>query len=117
MHARDAKPGEAGPPPANSPRPRWHHRPQITKMARKGLTPSQIGVLLRDQSGVPQIASITGGSARPRKSQAGGVVRTGAARCTSASERPCCPLSAGTKVLRILRATGLAPELPEDLYQ
>lgn len=24
---------------------------------------------------------------------------------------------AGTKVLRILRATGLAPELPEDLYQ
>jgi len=31
----------------------------ICKLARKGLTPSQIGVLLRDQSGVPQVRSIT----------------------------------------------------------
>lgn len=37
---------------------------QITKLARKGLTPSQIGVLLRDQSGVPQVASITGKAGR-----------------------------------------------------
>ena len=28
---------------------------QISKLARKGMTPSSIGVLLRDQSGVPQV--------------------------------------------------------------
>jgi small subunit ribosomal protein S13e len=54
---------------------------QIKKLARKGLTPSQIGVLLRDQHGVPQVRSIT-----------------------------------GSKVLRILKASGLAPDVPEDLY-
>lgn len=32
----------------------------IAKMARKGLTPSQIGVLLRDQHGVAQVKSVTG---------------------------------------------------------
>jgi len=53
----------------------------IKKLARKGLTPSQIGVLLRDQHGVPQVASIT-----------------------------------GSKVLRVLKASGLAPDVPEDLY-
>jgi small subunit ribosomal protein S13e len=54
---------------------------QIKKLARKGLTPSQIGVLLRDQHGVPQVRSIT-----------------------------------GSKVLRVLKASGLAPDVPEDLY-
>mmetsp|Transcript_11585 Transcript_11585/g.28378 ORF Transcript_11585/g.28378 Transcript_11585/m.28378 type:complete len:152 (+) Transcript_11585:64-519(+) len=54
---------------------------QITKLARKGMTPSQIGVLLRDSNGIPQVSSIT-----------------------------------GSKILRILKGTGLAPELPEDLY-
>eukprot|EP01121_Diplochlamys_sp_Union-15-3_P006852 TRINITY_DN173_c0_g1_i2.p1 TRINITY_DN173_c0_g1~~TRINITY_DN173_c0_g1_i2.p1 ORF type:complete len:152 (-),score=26.84 TRINITY_DN173_c0_g1_i2:54-509(-) len=54
---------------------------QITKLARKGLTPSQIGVILRDSSGIGQIKAVT-----------------------------------GNKVLRILRANGLAPQIPEDLY-
>jgi small subunit ribosomal protein S13e len=53
----------------------------ICKLARKGMTPSQIGVLLRDQHGIPQVGSIT-----------------------------------GSKVLRILKGSGLAPEIPEDLY-
>ena len=53
----------------------------ITKMARRGITPSQIGVLLRDQHGVGLSKPIT-----------------------------------GNKIVRILRAHGLAPELPEDLY-
>ncbi|PNH11060.1 40S ribosomal protein S13-1, partial [Tetrabaena socialis] len=53
----------------------------ICKFARKGMTPSQIGILLRDQHGVPLVSSVT-----------------------------------GSKVLRILKGTGLAPELPEDLY-
>jgi len=54
----------------------------VCKLAKKGMTPSQIGVQLRDQCGIPQIRSVT-----------------------------------GQKVLRILKAKGLAPELPEDLYQ
>lgn len=54
---------------------------QVVRLARKGNTPSQIGVILRDSSGVPQVRSVT-----------------------------------GTKILRILKAKGLAPKLPEDLY-
>eukprot|EP00924_Labyrinthula_sp_SR-Ha-C_P009821 maker-scaffold_21-snap-gene-0.0-mRNA-1 protein AED:0.02 eAED:0.02 QI:410/1/1/1/1/1/3/112/151 len=33
---------------------------QCCKLARKGLTPSQIGVILRDSQGVPQVKAITG---------------------------------------------------------
>ena len=60
-----------------------HHQvtEHICKLARKGMTPSQIGVLLRDSHGIPQVRYVT-----------------------------------GTKVLRILKGHGLAPEIPEDLY-
>jgi len=54
---------------------------QITKMAKKGLTPSQIGVTLRDSHGISQVKSVT-----------------------------------GSKILRILKAQGLNPTVPEDLY-
>jgi small subunit ribosomal protein S13e len=54
---------------------------EIIKMARKGLTPSQIGVQLRDSQGVAQVRFVT-----------------------------------GNKILRILKAEGLAPQIPEDLY-
>ena len=68
---------------------------QVCKLARKGLTPSQVGVILRDSHGVAQVKSVT-----------------------------------GSKILRILKAngteslklqalkfrTGLAPEIPEDMY-
>merc|ERR1712127_107583 len=50
-------------------------------MGKKGLTPSQIGVILRDSNGVAQVSSVT-----------------------------------GSKILRLLKKNGLAPELPEDLY-
>ena len=33
---------------------------QITKFARKGMTPSQIGVILRDSHGIPQVRFVTG---------------------------------------------------------
>eukprot|EP00178_Gracilaria_changii_P008717 TRINITY_DN26187_c0_g1_i1.p1 TRINITY_DN26187_c0_g1~~TRINITY_DN26187_c0_g1_i1.p1 ORF type:complete len:152 (-),score=27.52 TRINITY_DN26187_c0_g1_i1:95-550(-) len=33
---------------------------EICKHAKKGMTPSQIGVLLRDQLGIPQVNQITG---------------------------------------------------------
>merc|ERR1712071_202919 len=54
---------------------------QIYKLAKKGLTPSQIGVILRDSHGVAQARFVT-----------------------------------GNKILRILKAKGLAPEIPQDLY-
>ncbi|KAF5466978.1 40S ribosomal protein S13-like [Juglans microcarpa x Juglans regia] len=53
----------------------------ICKFAKKGLSPSQIGVILRDSHGIAQVKSVT-----------------------------------GSKILRILKAHGLAPEIPEDLY-
>ena len=33
---------------------------QICKYARKGMSPSQIGVILRDSHGVPQVKFVTG---------------------------------------------------------
>lgn len=33
---------------------------QIFKFAKKGMTPSQIGIVLRDSYGIPQVKSITG---------------------------------------------------------
>eukprot|EP00798_Chlamydomonas_sp_ICE-L_P021853 gene21853-28883_t len=53
----------------------------INKLARKGMPPSAIGVLLRDQHAIPGVTAIT-----------------------------------GSKILRILKGSGLAPEIPEDLY-
>ena len=53
----------------------------VCKLAKKGLTPSQIGVILRDSNGIAQVKSVT-----------------------------------GSKILRILKKAGLAPEIPEDLY-
>jgi small subunit ribosomal protein S13e len=32
----------------------------VTKLARKGLTPSQIGTILRDSNGIAQVRSVTG---------------------------------------------------------
>ncbi|GAB7364396.1 hypothetical protein MBLNU230_g4939t1 [Neophaeotheca triangularis] len=55
---------------------------QICKFAKKGASPSQIGVLLRDSHGIAQVKVVT-----------------------------------GNKILRILKSHGLAPEIPEDLYQ
>jgi len=53
----------------------------ICKLAKKGLTPSQIGIVLRDSHGVGKTKFVT-----------------------------------GNKIVRILKANGLAPEIPEDLY-
>jgi small subunit ribosomal protein S13e len=33
---------------------------QVLKLAKKGLTPSQIGVILRDSHGIAQVAHVTG---------------------------------------------------------
>merc|ERR1712144_142759 len=50
-------------------------------MTKKGITPSQIGISLRDSHGIPQVKAIS-----------------------------------GSKILRILKLAGVAPEIPEDLY-
>jgi small subunit ribosomal protein S13e len=54
---------------------------QIVKLAKKGTSPSAIGVTLRDSYGIPQVKGVT-----------------------------------GSKILRILKKSGLAPQVPEDLY-
>jgi len=54
---------------------------QCCKLAKKGFTPSQIGVTLRDSEGIAQVKSVT-----------------------------------GSKILRLLKKNGLAPDIPEDLY-
>ena len=53
----------------------------VCRLAKKGLRPSAIGVILRDSGGVPQVTAVT-----------------------------------GSKILRLLKKNGLAPEIPEDLY-
>ncbi|XP_006574249.1 40S ribosomal protein S13-like, partial [Glycine soja] len=53
----------------------------ICKFAKKGLTPSHIGVILHDSHGIAQVKSVT-----------------------------------GSKILRILKAHRLAPEISKDLY-
>ena len=46
--------------------PSWVHvsaqdlTDQMVKLAKRGSTPSQIGVLLRDQYGIPQVKGVTG---------------------------------------------------------
>nr|CAJ17189.1 ribosomal protein S13e [Sphaerius sp. APV-2005] len=54
---------------------------QISKFAKKGLMPSQIGVILRDSQGIAQVRFVT-----------------------------------NNKILRIMKAKGLKPSVPEDLY-
>jgi len=54
---------------------------QVCRLAKKGMTPSQIGVTLRDSNGIAQVSAVT-----------------------------------GQKILRVLKANGLAPDIPEDLY-
>ena len=38
----------------------WQVKEEIVKYAKKGLTPSQIGVILRDSFGIPQVRAVTG---------------------------------------------------------
>ncbi|GKT16189.1 putative multi-domain containing protein [Aduncisulcus paluster] len=52
----------------------------ICELARKGVSPSRIGLILRDRYGVGQVRFLT-----------------------------------GSKIIRILKANGLAPKYPEDL--
>ena len=117
---------------------------QITKLAKKGVTPSKIGITLRDSFGVPQVprrCAESGEAQRQfkcgiylitillllRRARAGrGTVPRSCSRrscwldTTSDFEGPACALQVksvtGNKILRILKVAGLAPTIPEDLY-
>lgn len=83
---------------------------QITKLARKGLSPSQIGVILRDSHGIPQ--------ARPCF-PAWALFNALSFQLLTFASSVCSPqvrFLTGNKILRILKSAGMAPELPEDLY-
>ena len=64
---------------------------QICKLARKGATPSQIGVVLRDSHGVAQVKVVTG------MCRAEGLKR----------KEFVLTLRAGNKILRILKSEGM----------
>lgn len=97
---------------------------QISKLARKGMTPSAIGVLLRDQSGVPQVSACLCIHAPPFLSWSllSSLCLVVPSMPSLTHTRPVCSSTAqvcsitGSKILRILKAHGLAPEIPEDMY-
>ena len=72
---------------------------QIFKLARRGLTPSQIGVVLRDSHGVPQVKFVTGNKILR-------ILRTTGESSLSREETSGCSCE----------TIGLGPSLPEDLY-
>ncbi len=93
--------------------------PQVTeligKFAKKGLTPSQIGVLLRDSHGVAQVKSVTGSKIlRILKGQGTwGITRWGACpEPLSWSEQPAGALRPGS----LASGAGQAPLLPARVH-
>lgn len=108
----------------------------ICKMARKGMTPSQIGVLLRDSNGIPQVRSSPHSTHHPCQLSPPSTPAAlaplplwiaAAARhrhpphpypalLTAPRAAPQVRSITGSKILRLLKSTGLAPEIPEDLY-
>ena len=93
----------------------------ITKLARKGLTPSQIGVTLRDSHGIPQVRFVTGNKILrilksngkfpliPLMSVLRGVV------CVAGGSDWVDEVLDMGLTMMIGRA-GLAPQIPEDLW-
>lgn len=63
---------------------------QICKLAKKGATPSQIGVVLRDSHGIAQVKVVTGMSRSIQSLEAWGT-----------DSKP------GNKILRILKSNGM----------
>jgi len=80
----------------------------ICKFAKKGLTPSQIGVILRDSHGIAQVKSVTG-SKILRILKAHGMTFSIIVVMVL-----CCICNCIVRVS--FSIVGLAPEIPEDLY-
>lgn len=96
----------------------------ICRLAKKGMTPSQIGVVLRDSHGIPLVKNVTGNKILrilrviacacrapllgPKPRRPGSRRWHGWRACPKASPTPPAVLPSQGK--------GLAPEIPEDLY-
>ena len=65
----------------------------ICKLAKKGATPSQIGVVLRDSHGVAQVKVVTGRQQHSQTAKGNLLLTTGS--------------GAGNKILRILKSNGM----------
>jgi len=102
---------------------------EIFKMAKKGLTPSQIGVTLRDSMAIPQVAQVTGAKILRILKTAGvptfwfllhPVVRVFRASYSLLEKRwssfdlPC---SRGPPLLRLLWRLGCLPLLPASKHE
>jgi len=70
----------------------------VIKLAKKGLTPSQIGVILRDQHGIAQVKSVTG-TKTLRILKKAGILKHHLIHAYNYTQ-----------------CAGLAPSIPEDLY-
>jgi hypothetical protein len=95
----------------------------ICKLARKGMTPSSIGVKLRDEQGIPQVHIAQQHRCQPCLRPWGrlGSFMQPKAILVGFRPAPRAPVLqvksiTGAKILRILKGAGLAPEIPEDLY-
>jgi small subunit ribosomal protein S13e len=76
---------------------------QICKLAKKGATPSQIGVVLRDSHGISQVKVVTGKFIGKNLANSDGQgFGWGAFWLT-------CVKPAGNRILRILKSNGTAP--------
>ena len=73
------------------------------KSAKKGLTPSQIGVILRDSHGIAQVKSVTGSK----------ILRI---LKTQGMQFLVLFVSSQMIACKMFMFLGLAPEIPEDLY-
>ena len=99
---------------------------QIFKLARRGLSPSQIGVILRDSQGVPQVKSVTGNKILRILKTNGEWVRYRSSRTTGYRRKESLERGRGGErrdrgELRKfqgapLTSSGLGPSIPEDMY-
>ncbi|CAG8576729.1 18020_t:CDS:2 [Acaulospora morrowiae] len=79
---------------------------QIFKFAKKGMTPSQIGVNLRDSHGIAQVKNVTGNKILRILKSNGNILIYRNTRFDLL----------GFNTIEHVYLTGLAPEIPEDLY-
>ena len=63
---------------------------QVTKLAKKGLTPSQIGVILRDSHGIAQVSHVTGSKILRMLKKAGAPPRAPILEASATRARGCC---------------------------
>lgn len=101
----------------------------IFRLARRGLSPSQIGVILRDSQGVPQVKFITGNKIlRILKTNGESRIWTSGRKTGQEREQSVQDVGIGGEVSSVdgwtgiskrrwrLTHPGLAPSIPEDLY-